>query len=116
MAHQLVREGTYAFAAVSPCDGVIDSLILPEVNTEAMSPFPEEVSLRHPDESILLFLHRAGWHVSNQLILPSNIHLHPLPSYSPELNPTEHIWDEIHEKWFHNKAFLSLEAVEDTPP
>ena len=114
VANQLVREYTHVFAAVSPCDGVIDSLILPEVNTEAMSLFLEEVSMRHPDESILLFLDRAGWHVSNQLILPSNIHLHPLPPYSPELNPTEHIWDEIREKWFYNKAFLSLEAVEDT--
>jgi transposase len=26
-----------------------------------------------------------------------------LPPYSPELNPVEHLWDEIREKWFPNK-------------
>jgi hypothetical protein len=25
----------------------------------------------------------------------------------------EHLWDEIREKWFENKVFNSLEAVED---
>ncbi len=41
---QVIREYTYAFAAVSPHDGTLDSLILPEVNTEMMSIFLEEVS------------------------------------------------------------------------
>ena len=34
---QLVREFTYVFAAVSPCDGVMDSLILPEVNSQVIT-------------------------------------------------------------------------------
>jgi len=37
-----------------------------------------------------------------------------LPPYSPELNPTEHVWDCIRENWFPNKTFKSLDAVEDT--
>jgi len=36
---QIVREYTYAYVAVSLHDGVMDSLILPEVNAEAMSIF-----------------------------------------------------------------------------
>jgi transposase len=41
-----------------------------------------------------------------------------LPPSSPELNPVEHLWDEIREKFFHNKAFNSLDALEDhlAPP
>ena len=42
-----------------------------------------------------------------------NIKLVSLPAYSPELNPTEHVWDELCEKYFHNIAFDSLNAVED---
>ena len=42
-----------------------------------------------------------------------NIKLVSLPAYSPELNPTEHVWDELREKYFHNIAFDSLNAVED---
>lgn len=46
--------------------------------------------------------------------LPENISILPLPPYSPGLNPTEHIWDYIHEqKEFNNHTFNSLDAVDD---
>ena len=35
------------------------------------------------------------------------------PPYSPELNPQEHVWDELREKYFHNQVFDSLNALED---
>src|SRR5512138_585369 len=41
---QMVREYTYGFVALSPHDGVLDSLILPQVCEEAMSLFLREVS------------------------------------------------------------------------
>ncbi len=34
-----------------------------------------------------------------------------LPPYSPELNPVEHLWDEIREKLFANRVFDSMGAV-----
>ena len=55
----------------------------------------------------------AGWHRSQALDLPENLKLHFLPPYSPELNPQEHLWDELREKGFHNKAFESMTALED---
>ena len=36
-----------------------------------------------------------------------------LPPYAPELNPVEHVWDELREKHFHNRVFDSLDALED---
>ena len=45
--------------------------------------------------------------------MPENIKLHFLPPYSPELNPQEPLWDELREKFFHNKAFNSMNALED---
>lgn len=95
---QFVREYTYAFAAVSPLDGALDSLILPHVNAEAMSLFLAEVASRHPDEHILMFMDRAGWHRAKDLIVPRNMRLGWLPPYSPQCNPVEHLWDEIREK------------------
>jgi hypothetical protein len=38
------------FAAVSPHDGVLDSLVLPVANTAMMSLFLTEVAARHPEE------------------------------------------------------------------
>ena len=114
MPAQLVREYTYVFAAACPFDGGLDSLILPEVNAEAMSLFLSEVAQRHPDEAILMFLDGAGWHKARRLEVPVNIRLVPLPPYSPQLNPVEHLWDEMREKWFPNRVFRTLDAVEDT--
>ena len=69
--------------AVSPHDGVMDSLILPEVNAEAMSIFLVEVALRHPDEFILMVMDQAGWHKAKDLVIPENIRLIWQPPYSP---------------------------------
>lgn len=110
---QIVREYTYAFGAVSPHDGTLDSLVVPVVTAEAMSIFLEEVAQPHPGEFILMFLDGAGWHRANALVVPEKMRLEALPPYSPQLNPVEHIWDEIREKWFANEVFNSLEAVED---
>jgi transposase len=109
----IVREYTYAYAAASPIDGTLDSLVLPEASTAAMNLFLAEVSARHPDELIVMVLDGAGWHRANNLNTPENIRFHFLPPYSPELNPVEHLWDELREKGFHNRVFSSLDAVED---
>ena len=36
-----------------------------------------------------------------------------LPPYSPELNPTENIWEEIREKGFYNRFFPDLDSLEE---
>ena len=110
---QIVREYTYAYVAVSPHDGVMDSLILPLVSEEAMSIFLREVSERHPDEFILMIMDGAGWHKAKTLEVPENMELFFLPPYSPQLNPVEHVWESIRENGFRNEVFHSLEGVEN---
>ena len=108
---QIVREYVYAFGAICPEDGQHDSLVLPWADTNAMSMFLKEVSRRHPDEYILMFMDQASWHKAKGLQIPPNIELAYLPAYSPELNPQEQVWDELREKFFGNKLFKSIEAV-----
>ena len=110
---QIVREYTYAYAAVCPFDGTTDSLVLPVVSSAAMSVFLGEVGKRHIDKTIIMFMDKAGWHIAKDLKIPKNMRLISLPSHSPELNPTEHLWDELREKCFHNLTFDSILAVED---
>jgi transposase len=62
---------------------------------------------------ILMLMDRAGWHRSAALRIPENLRIIPLPPHCPELNPAEHIWDEVRENRFHNRAFGSLDEVED---
>ena len=78
-----------------------------------MSVFLEEVATRHSEKTVIMFLDQAGWHKAMDLRIPQNIRLLSLPSYSPELYPIEHIWNELREKWFHNITFDSILAVED---
>jgi transposase len=110
---QIVREYEYAFAAVSPHEGVLDTLVLPTANTEAMSVFLAEVAQRHADEFILMVLDGAGWHKAKRLQVPPNRRRIPLPPWSPQLNPVEQVWDEIREKWFSNRVFATLSAVDE---
>jgi transposase len=72
-----------------------------------------EVSDRHADEFILMVMDGAGWHKAKALSVPENMALIFLPPYSPQLNPVEHIWENIRENSFRNEVFNSIEAVEN---
>jgi transposase len=108
----LTREYTYAYGAVSPVDGAFDSLILPYANTECMPLFLDEIAERYPDENLIMVIDGAAWHKAKALQLPDNLKFHYLSPYSPELNPQEHLWDELREKFFHNQAFESMDTLE----
>lgn len=107
----LTHQYVYAYAAVCPSDGAFDSLVLPHVNAQCMQIFIDEIARRYRHNNIIMVLDGAGWHRTH-FDLPDNLKLHFLPPYSPELNPQEHIWDELREKWFHNRVFGSLDALE----
>ena len=109
----LTHEYTYAYGAVDVVSGELDSLILPHVNTVCTQIFLDEVGNRHPNNRISMVLDGARWHASHDLTPPPNMRLPSLPPYSPELNPVENLWDALREKFFHNKAFDSMDALED---
>lgn len=99
------------FAAVAPERGLLTSLILPSADTEMMNLFLEHVSQTFADSFIVMQVDQAGWHRSKTLVIPENIRLVAQPPYSPEVNPVEHLWEELREKYFHNKVFPSLEPL-----
>lgn len=109
---QIVRQYLYAYAAVAPALGAMTALILPYANTEMMNIFLCQVSEDFKEYFIIMLLDQAGWHGSDGLAVPENIRLVSQPSHSPELNPTEHIWDSIRENGFYNVAFDSLEVLQ----
>ena len=114
VSHQIVREYVYALAAVCPRDGQLVSLVMPWLDGETTSVFLEHAARQFADEFCVMLLDGAGWHRANDLRVPPNMKLLPLPPYSPELNPVEHIWDHLRENSFKNTAFDSLDDVEDT--
>ena len=110
---QIVRQSFYAYSAVCPSLGKITSLILPYANTEMMNIFLKELSSQYRNYEVIMQIDQAGWHKSKALNVPENIHLIEQPAYSPELNPVEHVWDEVREKYLFNVTFDDIEEVVD---
>jgi hypothetical protein len=105
------REFTYVYGAVSPLEGQLDWMISRQMNTELMGQFLSQVSAAHPQDFIVMVIDGASSHVAKDLVIPENIRLHRLPGYSPQLNPQEHLWDELREKEFPNRVFADMSGV-----
>ena len=115
---RLTRKFSYAFAAVSPHDGVMDSLILPWVNSHTMSLCLSVVAERHTDEFIVMVIvivmvmDQAGWHIARDLEIPKNMRLVLLPPWSQEINPAEQIWVALRDDCVGNTVFANLDAAD----
>ena len=105
------REFTYVYGGVSPLEGQLDWSLSEKMNTTNMSAFLSQVSQAHPKEFIVMVVDGASSHKAKELVVPENIRLIPLPAYSPELNPQEHIWDEVREKAFPNLVLDQMALV-----
>src|ERR1017187_3470637 len=66
-----------------------------------------------PGEHCVMLLDGAGWLKAHELVIPSNMRLLPLPPYSPDLNPAEHVWEHIRESGTRNQVFDDLDQVMD---
>ena len=108
---QVIRESSYVFAAVAPEQGLMSSLILPAADTAMMNIFLAQVGEDFADYFIVMQVDQAGWHRAKDLQVPENIRLIFQPAYSPEVNPVEHLWEELREKYLHNLVFPSLEDL-----
>lgn len=105
----------YLFGAVCPARDLGVGLVLPEVNSEAMSLHLAEISKHvRPGAHAVITLDGAGWHQSGgRLRVPGNISLLPLPPYSPELNPVENIWQFLRQNYLANRVFETYDAIVD---
>lgn len=80
------------FGAVCPGRAVAACLVLPVVNTAAMSAQLAEIAHTvAPGAQAVLVLDGAGWHGARHLVLPDNITLLHLPPHALELNPVENV-------------------------
>ena len=113
--HEHRFASAHLFGAVCPERSKGVALVLPEVSTAAMNLFLAELAAAVPAAThAVLVLDRAGWHVSGELIVPANLTLVHLPSYSPELNPVERIWLYLRERWLSHRVLAGgYEAVLD---
>jgi DDE superfamily endonuclease len=113
---QTQYEWLYLFAFVRPQTGETIWYILPECNTQAfqivLDNFAKDRAASE-DNHILLVLDQAPWHTSKDLQLPNGLETIPLPPYSPELQPAEHLW-HLSDETIVNHSFTTLDQLQDS--
>ena len=79
----------YLFGALCPARATGAAIVMPWVNSEAMSEHLRVIAKAvAPGAHAVLVCDGAGWHQRGErLTVPDNITLLSLPPYSPELNP-----------------------------
>jgi len=65
------------------------------------------------DAHALMIVDGAGWHCAKGLRVPDNITLLKLPSYAPELNPMENVWEYLRANKLAITVFDSHEEIVD---
>ena len=107
--------GPTCSARSAPSGATGAGLVLSWVNAAAMNLHLQEIS-RHvaPGAHAVLVLDRAGWHGAAALTIPDNLSLLPLPSYSPELNPVENVWEYLRQNQLSLRVWPGYEAIVET--
>lgn len=102
----------YLFGAVCPERAVGAALVLPYANTEAMNLHLVEIGKTvAPGAHAALVVDGAGWHVSDEVVVPDNISLVKLPPYAPELNPIENVWAYLRGTKLAHRLFKSYDDI-----
>ena len=102
----------YVFGAICPARDTGTALVLPFADTWAMQQHLNEISQCVTEGAhAVLTLDKAGWHTTRKLQVPGNITLLHLPPASPELNPTENIWQYLRQSYLSNRVFGDYDAV-----
>ena len=106
----------YLFGAVCPERAIGAGLVLPFANAEAMNLHLQEISRQvAPGAHAVLVLDRrrlARRRGAGRS--PTTSRLLPLPSYSPELNPVENVWEYLRQNQLSLRVWPDYEAIVET--
>ena len=105
----------YIFGAVCSARGVGAALVLPCANIKAMNLHLAEISERvAAGAHAVVTMDGAGWHQpGDRLKVPPNVSVLLLPSYSPQLNPQENVWQYLRQNYLSNRVIDTYEAIVD---
>jgi hypothetical protein len=105
-------ESAYIFGAISPGSAKASALIFSSVGAEEMNLHLKEIShtLAKNVHAIIL-MDRAPWH--RAVVQPNNMSIEYFPSYSPELNPVEQVWDFLRSNYLSNRVYETVDQIFD---
>ena len=105
-------KSAYIFGAVCPERDTGVALVVSRASTEAMNLMLTEISQAVGDTAhAAVLIDGAGWHTANDLEVPANITLVPLPPYNPELNAIEHLWQVMRDALLSHRLFIDVNYI-----
>jgi transposase len=113
MPHDQRYECAYIFGAVCPSRDTGVALILPDADIPAMNLHLKAISAHiKKDSHAAIIIDGAGWHKEGgTLFVPHNITLIRLPSYCPELNAQENVWEYLRPNFLAGKVFDTYDDI-----
>ena len=110
---QLKYEWGYTYGALDCVSGAAEFLHTNGVSLEASQCFLEQLAASDGGAQHVVIWDQAGFHQRpGDPRLPQNVHLLPLPPYSPELNPIEQLWDIVKDV-VCNQVFATMDALNE---
>jgi len=107
-------EWEYVYGALEVLEGDAQFRFMPSVNLDFSRDFLQQIAASDPAAEHVVLWDQAGFHPrAADAGLPERMHLLPLPPYSPELNPSEGLWDQVQDITC-NRRHESLDALEET--
>ena len=115
LLEQAGREHLSLIAAIAPNGRIYVAGQDQSFSGEDIVWFLDKLCSRYRKRNLLIIWDGASIHRSEAVKSflkerPGRIHLERLPAYSPELNPTELVWNQIKQR-LKNQVFLSLEDL-----
>jgi len=113
MVRDNCHDTDYLFGAICPARAVGAAVITPAADTECMNLHLAEISEQiAPGANAVVICDGAGWHqTGGALTAPANIVLQHLPSYVPELNPMENVWDYLRGNKLSARVWNNYDAI-----
>ena len=106
------RENFWIYGAIEPLRGAHFLHEYPKLNGECFQSFLNWLSEQLDEDWAFLQIDRAPAHMSTAIRWPDNIIPMLQPAHSPELNPSERLWQSV-KRSLKNEVFPSLQALRD---
>jgi hypothetical protein len=91
----------------------LELLFTPCIDQDVHALFLQQLSAVEPAAQHVVIQDQAGFHLpADDVRVPKNVRLLPLPPYSPELNPVEKLGDLVKDR-ICNRIYPSLRRLED---
>ena len=107
----------YHFSGACPLPGTAIGQVCDKANSDEMNRHLAEISDQvQPGGHAVIILDGAGWHRSNDLVIPANLSLVPLPAYSTEMNSMENVFNYLKSDFLANTLFPIVEDARKAVP